>query len=359
MSAQLIKILWLGTDLIIVFISLNLAYLLRQAFFSPSIQSLDFYRLYIIFAVVSFLISFSIFCLYDEKRFFYLSYIQDFLKASTLWLFLLVSFAFFTKIDFSRLLTVIFFLITMLLVLLMRFTVIFWYQRKHNNREDIETIKIVRDLVMLKGAKEEQLTLIRYLNNLKTAGILYFFMKRILDILVALVGLVVLLPFLPIVLLIIKRDSPGPALVAQKRVGFRGGLFTLYKLRTMKQEVDLYALAPRNHEDERITRVGSFLRKYSIDELPQLWNVLKGDMSLVGPRPEMPFIVEKYEPWQRLRLDVRPGITGLWQIFGRKDLPLHENIEYDLYYFFNQSLFLDLAIIIKTVPHLFFPKGAY
>ena len=97
----------------------------------------------------------------------------------------------------------------------------------------------------------------------------------------------------------------------------------------------------------------------SLDELPQLINVLKGEMSLVGPRPEMPFIVEKYEEWQKKRLEVKPGITGLWQIMGRKDRPLHENLEYDFYYIRNRSILLDLIIILKTLPQVLLRKGAY
>ena len=120
-----------------------------------------------------------------------------------------------------------------------------------------------------------------------------------------------------------------------------------------------YELAPQKINDRRITRIGRLLRKFSLDELPQLINVLKGEMSLVGPRPEMPFIVKKYEDWQRRRLDVKPGITGLWQIIGRKNLLLHENLQYDFYYIRNQSLISDIAILLKTIPGILFGKGAY
>jgi len=127
----------------------------------------------------------------------------------------------------------------------------------------------------------------------------------------------------------------------------------------MHTGTELYAAAPRHGDDPRITEIGKWLRRYSLDELPQFWNVLKGEMSLVGPRPEMPFIVAQYTDWQKIRLQAKPGITGIWQILGRKDLPLEENIEYDLYYIFHQSFFLDLAIILRTIPHLLFPRGAY
>jgi lipopolysaccharide/colanic/teichoic acid biosynthesis glycosyltransferase len=142
-------------------------------------------------------------------------------------------------------------------------------------------------------------------------------------------------------------------------VGLHGRHFTLLKFRTMKPDSGEYEVAPVSPDDSRITGLGRFLRKTSLDELPQLFNVLSGSMSLVGPRPEMPFIVEGYSDWQRRRLDVKPGLTGLWQIMGRKDLPLHENLEYDFYYIRNQSLMLDFAILIRTFTTVFLGRGAY
>jgi len=133
----------------------------------------------------------------------------------------------------------------------------------------------------------------------------------------------------------------------------------MLKFRTMRLDAEPYAHSPEGPRDDRVTPLGRWLRKYSLDELPQLLNVLRGDMSLVGPRPEMPFIVAQYEPWQRRRLDAVPGLTGLWQILGRKDLPLRDNIEYDFYYIRNQSLLLDLAIFLRTIPIVIFGKGAY
>jgi lipopolysaccharide/colanic/teichoic acid biosynthesis glycosyltransferase len=171
-----------------------------------------------------------------------------------------------------------------------------------------------------------------------------------------------LINFAPLWILIvagIKLDSPGKALIKQKRVGKDGGIFEMYKFRTMKNDTGLYEKAPFSPDDPRITKFGKFLRKTSLDELPQLINVLKGEMSLVGPRPEMPFIVENYSNWQRKRLEVKPGLTGLWQILGRKDLPLHENIEYDFYYIKNQSLILDMVILVKTVWTVIRGKGAF
>ena len=133
----------------------------------------------------------------------------------------------------------------------------------------------------------------------------------------------------------------------------------MHKFRSMRPDADPYAEAPDDEGDPRVTPIGAWLRRYSLDEVPQLWNVLKGDMTLVGPRPEMPFIVDQYEPWQRRRLEVKPGLTGLWQVLGRKDLPLRENIEYDFYYLTNRSLLLDLVILLKTVGVVLRGRGAY
>jgi lipopolysaccharide/colanic/teichoic acid biosynthesis glycosyltransferase len=118
-------------------------------------------------------------------------------------------------------------------------------------------------------------------------------------------------------------------------------------------------MAPSDASDPRVTQLGYWLRKFSLDEFPQLLNVLIGEMSMVGPRPEMPFLVEKYSVWERRRLDVKPGITGLWQIVGRKNLPLSLNMEYDFYYIKNQSLLFDIIILIKTIPAVLFGKGAF
>lgn len=184
-------------------------------------------------------------------------------------------------------------------------------------------------------------------------------LKRLLDL--AIVAL--FLPFAAVLMAIcaaaIRLTSRGPALFVHERVGKDGKLFKLIKFRTMRTESDPYAVAPSDGRDPRITPIGRLLRKTSLDELPQILNVLKGEMSIVGPRPEMKFIVDTYEPWQRRRLYVLPGLTGLWQIAGRKRLPLHQNLEYDFYYIRNWSLLLDLEIIIKTVPAVIFGRGAF
>jgi exopolysaccharide biosynthesis polyprenyl glycosylphosphotransferase len=173
--------------------------------------------------------------------------------------------------------------------------------------------------------------------------------KRIFDLLFSVPMLLLSLPAMGVVCLVIRRDSPGPAIFRQKRVGFKGREFTMYKFRTMYDYTPPYFWHPQKNRDPRITRVGRFLRKTSLDEFPQFWNVLRGDMSIVGPRPEMPFIVKTYNAYQRERLNAKPGITGLWQISGDRSLPIHENIDHDLYYIQHQSLLLDILIILQTV----------
>jgi len=174
--------------------------------------------------------------------------------------------------------------------------------------------------------------------------------KRVIDLIVSAVLLIILSPLLAIISLLIKRDSPGPIIFKHNRIGKDGKPFRLYKFRTMYHDTNPYAPCPKQSSDPRITRFGRWLRRTSLDELPQLINVLKGDMSLVGPRPEMPFIVEKYyDDLHRERFKVKPGITGLWQISGDRRHEIHENIEYDLYYIENQSLLLDLVIFLKTI----------
>jgi exopolysaccharide biosynthesis polyprenyl glycosylphosphotransferase len=187
----------------------------------------------------------------------------------------------------------------------------------------------------------------------------YDVVKRSMDILISILGILFTSPLWLIAVLWIRLDSVGPIFFRQKRVGKDGREFDIIKFRTMYQKSPHYANSPKSGRDERITRAGKFLRKLSLDELPQLINVLKGDMSIVGPRPEMPFIVAKYKDWEKKRLSVKPGITGLWQIVGRKDLPLEENIQYDFFYIKNRSLIMDLSIILRTIPALLSRRGAY
>jgi exopolysaccharide biosynthesis polyprenyl glycosylphosphotransferase len=193
----------------------------------------------------------------------------------------------------------------------------------------------------------------------ETKNPFYDVIKRIFDFVVSLILLLILIPVFIVIAIAIKIDSPGPVFFIQERVGKDGKIFKVIKFRTMYKDTPKFALSPRSQGDPRITKVGAFLRRWSLDELPQLINVLKGEMSLVGPRPEMPQIVAEYEPWQRERLKVKPGITGIWQILGRKDLPLEKNIQYDLIYVKNRSFLLDIIIILKTIPLVIKGKGAY
>jgi len=172
--------------------------------------------------------------------------------------------------------------------------------------------------------------------------------KRAIDLVGASVLLIVAAPLYLLIALMIKRDSKGPVLFAQKRVGLHGKLFTMYKFRTMTVETSAYDFSPRAGSDSRVTRAGRFLRRTSLDELPQLINVIRGEMSLVGPRPEMPFIVEQYGPLEDARHKVKPGMTGIWQTSRHRNNPIHENIHYDLFYVQNQSLILDLVILTRT-----------
>ncbi len=187
----------------------------------------------------------------------------------------------------------------------------------------------------------------------------YDWLKRVFDAAGALAALVLTAPLWLWIALRIRLDSPGPVFFVHTRAGRNGVPFRLYKFRTMAADSHPYRTAPKRRTDPRITRYGSWLRRSSLDELPQLLNVLNGSMSLVGPRPEMPFIVDGYQDWQRRRLSVKPGITGLWQILGRKDLPMHDNLQYDFYYIHNRSLLFDLSILLRTIAAVLARRGAY
>ena len=196
--------------------------------------------------------------------------------------------------------------------------------------------------------------------------------KRIIDIAITLLMLPLLLPIMLITALAIRIESPGPILFHQERVGFNGKHFKMYKFRSMvanaedmvhevvkRTEDDPEGKHARKDDDPRITRVGHFIRRTSIDELPQFFNVLRGEMSLVGPRPALPEEVTHYKPWHRQRLYVRPGITGLWQVSGRADIPFEEKVLLDIYYIENWSLGIDLQILAQTAPQVVFGRGAY
>ncbi len=179
-------------------------------------------------------------------------------------------------------------------------------------------------------------------------GRAYSLAERAFDVVGAGALLVLTAPVIALSVVVVRVTSRGPAILKQKRIGLNGRELEIRKLRTMWANTDRYAVNPTSERDPRITPAGRVLRRLSIDELPQLWNVFKGEMSLVGPRPEMPFIVEQYNELQRRRLDAKPGLTGLWQISGDRTLPIHENIHYDLYYIARRDLLLDVTILIMT-----------
>lgn len=194
--------------------------------------------------------------------------------------------------------------------------------------------------------------------------------KRVFDLLFASIALLFALPLMALVALLVYLEDGPPIIFRQTRVGRDGQLFQIYKFRTMVKNAEelqdqLITRDPQGNliyktpHDPRITRVGRILRRFSLDELPQLFNVIAGSMSLVGPRPEIPYLVEKYEPWQRQRFAVLPGMTGWWQINGRSDKPMHLHTEDDLYYIQNRSLWLDLRIILQTIWVVLIGKGAY
>lgn len=199
----------------------------------------------------------------------------------------------------------------------------------------------------------------------------YLFAKRLMDITGALAGLILLFPTLLLISLMIKLDDPkGKVIFKQVRVGKNGKIFYIYKFRSMVSNAEqlLDQLIDKNEttgamfkmkDDPRVTRIGHFIRKTSLDELPQLFNVLKGDMSLVGPRPPLPREVAKYSSYDKQRLLVTPGCTGLWQVSGRSNVGFDEMVKLDLKYIKNRSIKMDLVIIIKTITLLVGSNDAY
>jgi exopolysaccharide biosynthesis polyprenyl glycosylphosphotransferase len=195
-------------------------------------------------------------------------------------------------------------------------------------------------------------------------------LKRAVDVLLTAGGLVALSPLLLAVMIAIKLDSSGPIFYRQERVGKNGRRFGMLKFRSMVMNADekLAELRSRNEasgplfkmrDDPRVTRVGRFIRRWSLDELPQLFNVLRGEMSLVGPRPPLPAEVAQYEDWQHGRLRAVPGLTGLWQVSGRSEVPFHDMVRLDLHYIRSWSLSLDIEIMLRTIPAVLSNRGAY
>ena len=195
--------------------------------------------------------------------------------------------------------------------------------------------------------------------------------KRIIDIVGSGMGLVLLSPVFAAIAIAVKLSSPGPVFFTQTRVGRYGRHFRFWKFRSMRQDAEAMkdSLKEQNEskdgvifkmkDDPRITKVGKFLRRTSLDELPQLWNVFIGDMSLVGPRPPVPKEVQEYTLEDRKRLDVIPGITCLWQIKGRSEIPFHEQVKLDKEYILAPSVWKDIVILLKTIPAILGGKGAY
>ena len=199
---------------------------------------------------------------------------------------------------------------------------------------------------------------------------LNYIVKRTMDIIGALTGIILTLVVTPVIALAIKIDTKGPVIFKQERIGADGRPFTLYKFRSMHANAELELahivnfdelIDPvyKQKDDPRLTRVGRVLRRWSFDELPQFWNVLKGDMSLVGPRPEETRFVEMYEPWHRRRLAVKPGMTGSMQVNGRGDLPLDTRVQLDLDYIENYSIWCDVVILLETFPAVMRGSGAH
>jgi exopolysaccharide biosynthesis polyprenyl glycosylphosphotransferase len=193
--------------------------------------------------------------------------------------------------------------------------------------------------------------------------------KRAFDLFEAAVALLVLAPVFLVVAVAIRLESPGPIFFRQRRVGVYGREFNLYKFRSMYQDAEarLESLRARNEvsgpvfkmrDDPRVTRVGRFIRRASIDELPQFWNVLRGEMSVVGPRPPLPSEVKQYERWQLRRLSVKPGITCTWQVSGRSQISFEQWMELDLRYIDSWSLWQDVKILARTIPAVLTGRGA-
>ncbi|WP_373689101.1 sugar transferase [Clostridium sp. YIM B02551] len=203
----------------------------------------------------------------------------------------------------------------------------------------------------------------------KTGKFRYDLFKRSIDIFASTIGIALLSPVFLIIYILIKLDSKGPAVFTQERVGLNGKVFKMYKFRSMVvnaeelkdmllKENEMSGPMFKMKEDPRITKIGRFIRKTSIDELPQLINVIKGEMSLVGPRPSLPKEVEKFEDWMIERLNVKPGLTCYWQVMGRNSIDFKEWMELDVKYVKERSLFLDIKLIFKTFFVLFGDKNA-
>jgi exopolysaccharide biosynthesis polyprenyl glycosylphosphotransferase len=240
------------------------------------------------------------------------------------------------------------------------------YQTLHTIIADLQKtpvhISVVQDFVSLAlhRAKAELLGELPVISLRASAlGGYQRLVKRIFDIAVTVPLLILTAPVMLVVGVLVKLQSPGPAIFSQQRAGENGRLFTMYKFRTMIDGAEETSIPDKGRGDSRVTLVGRVLRRFSLDELPQLWNVLKGDMSLVGPRPEVARKMDNYQAWQRKRLAVPPGMTGWWQVTGRGEKPLHLHTEDDLYYITHYSILLDVQILLRTVVTVLSGRGAF
>ena len=234
--------------------------------------------------------------------------------------------------------------------------------------KDADLDQLVKELASrTRGNRRRSLRLLAWKLTVKAS----YATKRMMDIVLSAVGMLLLSPVYLAIAAAVKLSSPGPVFFVQTRVGRYGRYFKFYKFRSMRQDAEAQkaALMARNEskdgvifkmkDDPRITKVGRFLRRTSLDELPQLWNVFIGDMSLVGPRPPVPSEVLEYTLEDRKRLDVIPGITCLWQIKGRSDIPFHEQVRLDKEYILTPGIWKDFVILLKTIPAIIGGKGAY
>ena len=234
--------------------------------------------------------------------------------------------------------------------------------------KDADLDQLVKELASrTRGNRRRSLRLLAWKVTVKAS----YATKRLMDIVLSAVGMLLLSPVYLAIAAAVKLSSPGPVFFVQTRVGRYGRHFKFYKFRSMRQDAEAQkaALMARNEskdgvifkmkDDPRITKVGRFLRRTSLDELPQLWNVFIGDMSLVGPRPPVPSEVQEYTLEDRKRLDVIPGITCLWQIKGRSEIPFNEQVRLDKEYILAPSVWKDIVILLKTIPAILGGKGAY
>ncbi|OPF58800.1 multidrug MFS transporter [Clostridium baratii] len=220
----------------------------------------------------------------------------------------------------------------------------------------------MRGVDILERTKEHEERIALHEDHLKME--LYYFFKRFIDVIGAFLGIVVLSPIILIISILIKLDSNGPILFSQDRVGKDKKVFKMYKFRSMvvnaeelksklKEQNEMSGPMFKMKEDPRVTKIGKFIRKTRIDELPQLINVIKGEMSLVGPRPSLPKEVEQFEPWMMERFQVKPGLTCYWQVYGRNDIDFEDWMKLDIKYVRERNIFIDLKLIFKTVFVLF------